>query len=117
MPETKPLEVQALLVAVQVGLTFPPFTPEQVQELEPPIDGNEGELGLGLPTLQNAPEKVVSVAEYPLAAGPQTPSCFKLALQEALVPLQEPLHDHDQGPVPETELGVPLVQRLVVGAV
>jgi hypothetical protein len=39
------------------------------------------------------------------------------ALQLALVPPFAPTHDHVQGPVPVTVVGVPVVQRFVVGAV
>lgn len=42
--------------------------------------------------------------------------CF-VALQFRFVPPFAPVHDHDHGPVPETELGVPLVQRFVFGRV
>ena len=38
------------------------------------------------------------------------------ALQEALEPLQEPLHDQVQGPEPETALALPALQRLEEGA-
>ncbi len=38
------------------------------------------------------------------------------ARQEALEPLQEPLHDQVQGPGPETALALPALQRLEEGA-
>ena len=38
------------------------------------------------------------------------------ALQDAVVPLFEPAHDHVHGPFPETDEAVPTLQRLVVGA-
>jgi hypothetical protein len=37
------------------------------------------------------------------------------ALQLAVVPPLEPRHDHVQGPEPETAVGVPVLQRFVVG--
>jgi hypothetical protein len=37
------------------------------------------------------------------------------ALQDAVVPPFDPLHDHVHGPVPDTVLAVPVAQRLAVG--
>ena len=103
------------LVATQLA-EFPPFTPKQVHEVEPPCEGKLGDDGLAVPTEQNEPKKDVSVAKYPFAAGPQTPSCFKLALQVAVEPVQEPAQLQDQGPVPETELGEPEPHKPELGA-
>ena len=40
----------------------------------------------------------------------------RATLHKAFVPPFEPLHDHNQGPVPVTAVVVPTEQRLAVGA-
>ena len=89
----------------------PPFDPEQVHDQglpEPETDGVE----LSEQRLEEGAELKIWLAEEP-----QTPSTLRVAEQEAFPPVFAPSQVHVQGPVPETELAVPALQRSEEGVV
>jgi hypothetical protein len=94
---------------------MPPSAAEQVQLQGPLPDTEEG-----IPIEQRL--DVGAVKEAWLPAEPQVaftePLLFASgALQEEVVPPFEPEQVHVQGPLPDTVVGVPIVQRLFTGAV
>jgi hypothetical protein len=100
-----------LLLALQDAVV-PPELPSQLQ-----VQGPMPATAVAVPVVQRpvvgALATVVPLAEphAPLTAGALT-----LALQDALVPLPLPEQLQAQGPLPETAVAVPVVHRLVVGA-
>ena len=75
---------------------------------------------LGVPGfgVSNVSQKTAAVSPNCILHGLEVlvgPVLVRLAEQEAVVPPVEPVHDHDQGPEPETDEEEPVVQKLVVG--
>ena len=95
-------------LALQEAVT-PVFAPVHDQ-----LHGPDPETAVGVPAAQ----KLVVGAEYKLdpLETPQTPSIFKFALHEALLPPLVAKHVQDHGPEPETDEELPTLHRLPVGA-
>ena len=78
----EPLVGVAPLEAVQLAVV-PPFEPGQVQLVEEPSSGKEGELGVEVPTVQKVSlPYVVSVYVYVLEAVPQEPAVGSSVVKE-----------------------------------
>lgn len=91
------------------GMLVPPFSPPHVHAYGPvPVTP------VSDPAEHN-PEVGV-VAENVPCAGPHAPLTDRLAEQLALVPPLMPLQFQLNGPVPETVVAVPVLQRPDVGA-
>jgi len=98
------------IAPVEQEAVVPPFEPVQVQ-----VQGPEPLISVALPESH----KLAAGVEDRLAPldDPQTPSVERLVEQEAVVPPFCPEQDQDQGPSPEIEEAVPVLQKLEVGAV
>jgi hypothetical protein len=102
-----------MITGAEQEAVVPPLVPEQPQ-LQGPVPVTE----VALPLVQRLLLGALLTAT-PLAE-PQTPLTgvgVLFALQLAVVPVFAPVQLQLQGPEPVTEVAVPLVQRLVVGAV
>jgi hypothetical protein len=106
-----PLTGVAGLLAEQLVLV-PPLRPVQVQDHGPvPL------IGVAVPAVQRLVVGVVeTVAPFALPQAPLTAAVL-LAEQLAVVPPFDPVHDHDQGPLPVIAVAVPVEQKLPLGAV
>ena len=81
VPQT-PLTGVPLREAEQLAVA-PPFEPGQVQEVEEPSSGKEGEEGLAVPCMQKVSlPYVVSVYRYVLEAEPQEPAVGSSVVKE-----------------------------------
>jgi len=111
-PLSEPQDTSPLTIFSARQATLLPPTPAlQIHD-----QGPEPETEVGVPALQS-PDVGFEANEAPWD-DPQTPFTITevlFALQPTVLPPLEPLHLHDQGPEPETEVGVPALQSPDVG--
>lgn len=104
--------VSADLAAVHFAVD-PPFAPSHVQ-----LHGPVPVTAVGAPVVQKL--VVGAVVNVPLSLLPQVPltgAGVKLAEHVAVAPPLVPVHVQFHGPVPVIVVAVPVLQKLIVGAV